>query len=134
MAEATEERRACPCGCAEELARGSRFRMGHDARLRGELTRRYRAGDEAALEEARQYGEFWVQAVARVPKQKAAAKPKPAERTTIKVGRWEYEAEVQTEYGDGRVFVHYTDRSGNGHSGYLAPDGRFDEVVFGQSA
>ena len=34
----------CPCGCAEVLATGSKFRMGHDIRFRGKLIRAAAAG------------------------------------------------------------------------------------------
>lgn len=41
--------RACPCGCREELAANSRFRMGHDARLRGKLTRAHVTGTDVTI-------------------------------------------------------------------------------------
>lgn len=42
-------RRVCPCGCREELASSSRFRMGHDARLRGKLVRAHVTGTDVTI-------------------------------------------------------------------------------------
>lgn len=36
----------CGCGCTEAVSKGKRFRMGHDARLKGKLIRAGRAGIE----------------------------------------------------------------------------------------
>lgn len=45
--------RACPCGCRELLAANSRFRMGHDARLRGKLVRAHVTGTDVTIVKGR---------------------------------------------------------------------------------
>jgi hypothetical protein len=39
----------CGCGCGAELAKGRRYRQGHDAKLRGKLAAAARAGQEVAV-------------------------------------------------------------------------------------
>lgn len=43
------EVKVCPCGCRELLASKSRFRMGHDARLKGILSRAHITGTDLTL-------------------------------------------------------------------------------------
>lgn len=45
--------RVCPCGCREELALNARFRMGHDARLRGKLVRAHVTGTDVTIVKGR---------------------------------------------------------------------------------
>lgn len=45
--------RVCPCGCREVLHPSSRFRMGHDARLRGKLTRAHVTGTDVTIVKGR---------------------------------------------------------------------------------
>lgn len=45
--------RVCPCGCREPLAKDSRFRMGHDARLRGKLVRAHVTGTDVTIVKGR---------------------------------------------------------------------------------
>lgn len=39
----------CFCGCGESVNKGKKFRMGHDARLKGKLIRAGRAGAEVTV-------------------------------------------------------------------------------------
>lgn len=41
--------KVCPCGCRELLASKSRFRMGHDARLKGLLSRAHVTGTDITI-------------------------------------------------------------------------------------
>src|SRR5690606_1886858 len=49
---------SCECGCGAST--GSRFAMGHDARLRSVLAKAYAAGDEAAGRELAARGGVWA--------------------------------------------------------------------------
>lgn len=46
----------CGCGCGELVKPGSRFRQGHDARLKGDLLRAARAMKPFAITKLRAYG------------------------------------------------------------------------------
>jgi len=41
--------KVCPCGCRELLGSKSKFRMGHDARLKGKLTRAHVTGTDITI-------------------------------------------------------------------------------------
>jgi hypothetical protein len=46
----------CACGCGEIVKPGSRFRQGHDARLKGQLLRDAKRGLPIAITKLRAYG------------------------------------------------------------------------------
>ena len=56
--------RACPCGCREALAANSRFRMGHDARLRGKLVRAHVTGTDVTIVKGRDVSTSSAMAIA----------------------------------------------------------------------
>ncbi len=117
----------CACGCGETLKHaGRRFRQGHDARLRGILTRAHLTGnpvtlvggDEAqtttAVALAAEHGmrHHLDAAAARTSKKPAvAAGPKVGDTDRIKVGRWEYDATV-TKITDDEIEYEYATQSG----------------------
>lgn len=45
----TDSKRTCPCGCRQALAKGARFRIGHDARLLGILKRAHITGTKITI-------------------------------------------------------------------------------------
>jgi hypothetical protein len=49
--EVEKDVKLCECGCGDAVSLKSRFRPGHDARHRGNLLRRFDAGEEAAAVE-----------------------------------------------------------------------------------
>ena len=122
----------CACGCGETLKHaGRKFRQGHDARLRGILTRAHLTrqpvtlvlGDEAqtttALALAAEHGmrHHLEAAGARAsdkfvqPASGVVVGPRVGEHQRIKVGRWEYDATI-SEVTDDQIIYEYRTQNG----------------------
>lgn len=54
-AKAHKESRKCGCGCGK-MTKGGEFLPGHDSRLKSQLLKKEKAGDEAAKAELRKRG------------------------------------------------------------------------------
>lgn len=128
----------CQCGCAQPVTNAkSKFRMGHDARFKGALTRAHLAAvpvvlsfpdeqtERTALAIAKLYDSpkfSWSDALraakerqgtAPAPKTpKAPAGPKVGDLRLVKVGRWEYEGKIVAINGT-ELEVEYTTAKGD---------------------
>lgn len=111
----------CHCGCGEKTNGKSRFRMGHDARLKGKLIRAHLAkvdvvqgtaggSAKSALIVAASYGWDGYLLDADLRRRKDAT-PKVGDRVPYKVGRWTYDAQVTQVEGDS-VEVQWTTAKG----------------------
>jgi hypothetical protein len=97
----------CACGCGADVAKGRKYRQGHDARLRGMLGRAFLAGVPVTLNGKR--GTAAAQLKAHgfpeppKPKAKAAkpkAKPKAKAKSKPKADRPPTIAEDEGDEGD----------------------------------
>jgi len=125
----------CACGCTDKPAGAkSKFKMGHDARLRGKLIRAHLTGtpvvmieSEArpspvftALEVAQRHG--WQQYLKdadtrRDGKNRQVLNKAMGSKRLVKVGRWEYTGQVVAIYeipGNGEEYdVEYVTKMGD---------------------
>lgn len=123
----------CPCGCGERpKSRASTFAMGHDARLRGKLTRahltgtpvQYVVGDrglkaQTAMDVASEHG--WQSyltdaALRREGKNREVLARAVGSKRAVKVGRWSYTGQVIAFYdtpGGDEYEVEYVTRMGD---------------------
>lgn len=136
--------RPCPCGCGEWPSnRGSIFRMGHDARLRGKLIRAHLTGTDIvyvrggvgdpeiaervpAVEVARRYPlkgknatwEYYLNEAVerREGRNRELLQRALGSKRLISVGRWEYTGQVCAVYrldGIDMYEVEYVTRGGD---------------------
>lgn len=122
----------CPCGCNEAPSgKGTTFKMGHDARLRGKLIRAHLTGTKVVevvdgeerkpvtamkLANEHEWGEYLKEAVARREgKNREVLQKALNSKRLVKVGRWEHTGQVVAVYnnGDGETYdIEYVTRGG----------------------
>lgn len=129
----------CHCGCGNEpQGKNSKFRMGHDARFKGALTRAHLAGvkvvlrysdgeaSHTAITVAGHYDTdrfSWTQSLrkaeaaqgdavrAKLADRVPGASPKGprvGDKKLIRVGRWEYTGQLAKIQGDNAIFEYAT--------------------------